>query len=153
MPERNKWAFWTLVAAGLFAICVPSTVLLDAFGRYERFLDGFEPSALRPVRMRSTPHGGSPKDAGKLEPRLEFVDFRVHAPSAKRVCLVGDFNHWKPDTLPLAKLPGGIWELTMPLPRGRYHYRFWIDGEERIDPQNKATSEAEGRPASIKELT
>lgn len=152
MHERNKWAFWTLMTAGLLVICVPSSILLDALRGYERFLSGVEPGTIRPVRMRSVPHAGRADDEKKLEPRLQFVDFRLKAPKARKVCLVGDFNHWKPDTLPLAKLPGGTWELTMPLPRGRYLYRFWVDGQERADPENKKTAEADGRPASVKEL-
>lgn len=152
MHERNKWAFWTVVAAALLVVCVPSSILLEAVRGYERFLSGVAPGTMRPVRMRSTPHGGPSAEDRKFEPKLQFVDFKIRAPKARKVCLVGDFNHWKPDTLPLAKLSGGSWELTMPLPRGRYLYRFWVDGEERVDPDNKTTAEADGRPASVKEL-
>jgi hypothetical protein len=150
MHERNKWAFWTVVAAALALILVPSSVLLDAVARYERFLDGFEPPPPRAVRMKSVPHLGSEK--GRFEPKLEFVDFRLRVQTAKKVCLVGDFNHWRPDTLPLAKTRDGIWEVTMPLPRGRYRYRFWVDGEERLDPDNDHSEQADGLAASVRDV-
>ncbi len=151
MHERNKWAFWTLVAAALVIVCVPSTILLDAFQRYERFLIGFEPATLRPVRARSLPHD-SGRDRGAVEPKFEFVDFQLRDAKAAKVCLVGDFNHWKPETLFLAKLPDGNWELTLPLPSGRYRYRFLVDGVERADPKNKTVVDVEGRPASVQEV-
>jgi hypothetical protein len=154
MHERNKWAFWTLVCAALVIVCVPSTILLGAFERYERFLTGFEPGTIRPVKTRSMPHD-SDRSKAPPEPKFEFVDFQLRDPSAKKVCLVGDFNHWKPETLFLAKLPDGSWELTLPLPSGRYRYRFWVDGAERVDPAGKTPPEPDpvgGQPASIREV-
>jgi len=142
MHERNKLAFWILVCAALVIICVPSTILLGAFERYEQFLVGFGPPIRRPAKTRSMPHD-SDRGTAATEPKFEFVDFQLRDSKAKKVCLVGDFNHWKPETLFLAKLSDESWELTLPLPSGRYRYRFWVDGVERVDPGNKTPAEAD----------
>jgi len=39
--------------------------------------------------------------------------YREWAPAAEALFLVGDFNHWNPDSHPLAKKEGGIWELFL----------------------------------------
>ncbi|MBI3551508.1 MAG: isoamylase early set domain-containing protein [Elusimicrobia bacterium] len=148
MQERSKWAFWIMVSAALLIVCVPSAVLLDAVRRYERFLEGFEASPLRPVRMRGTPHREG--RGADVESKLEFVDFRLSSPKAAKVSLVGDFNAWKAGTLPMAKMPGGSWELTLPLPPGRYRYRFVVDDEEILDPEGKETDEVSGKSASVR---
>ena len=64
--------------------------------------------------------------------QLNFVEFKLKAPKAKRVELVGDFNHWKTGTLPLQRSEG-IWQIMLPLPKGRYHYNFVIDGSMTPD--------------------
>ncbi len=128
MDERRKVLFWGLVAAGFLIICLPSTLMLDAFTSYERFLTGFEPSTLRHTLTRAVAHSGQTRRE-QLQTQLSFVDFRMKAPKAKTVFLVGDFNHWKSGTLALAKVADGSWELTLALPPGRYHYRFLVDGK------------------------
>ena len=149
MHDRSKWYFWAIVATGAVLVCVPSTVFLQALQRYRRFVEGFEPGPLKPMRVRFTPHKGN-GSAGPVEPRLEFVDFKLDAPRTRRVHLIGEFNAWKPGTLALAKDSKGEWELTLPLPPGRYHYLFVVDGRETLDPANPETGESEGRKASLK---
>ena len=55
--------------------------------------------------------------------------FRVWAPNAQGVNVVGDFNFWNADDLPMDRLGGGIWEAWSPNPRegGAYKYlvRHW----------------------------
>jgi 1,4-alpha-glucan branching enzyme len=147
MDERHRNAFWLAAAVAFAVVCIPSLTLLESVTSYGRFLMGFEPGTLRPVRMTSTPHAGSRRS----EPKLDFVEFKLKAPSAKKVGLVGDFNGWKQDTLTLQRQgKDGVWELLVPLPRGRYHYLFVVDGAEKLDPGNPEKSPAEGRVASIK---
>lgn len=147
MPERNKWAFWAFVLAALAVVCAPSTLLLGSLERYRRFLEGFEPVPIKPLKVRFVAHRGSPEPK---TPKLEFVDFRLRAPKAKEVYLIGDFNGWKAGTLALARQPHGNWELVLPLPRGRYHYLYMVDGDAELDPSNRETGEAEGRRTSVK---
>jgi hypothetical protein len=148
MSERNKGAFWALVAAGTAIVCVPSAFLLDAARSYQSFFSGIEPSPLKPVSMRGLPHHGE----GATREDLSFVDFRVRAAKAKKVYLVGDFNAWKAGTLPLARMPYGAWELTLPLKAGSYRYRFVVDGEEVLDPEAPAANDNGGKKASLREV-
>ena len=39
--------------------------------------------------------------------------FRVWAPAARSVSLVGDFNDWNPDAQPMERLEGGIFACTL----------------------------------------
>lgn len=148
MDERNKAAFWAVAAGAFLLVCVPSTVLLEAFTRYKGWLDGVDPGALRPTRVHSLPH----RDVRRGQPasRLDFVEFSLKRPKAKKVTLIGDFNGWKDDSLPLARQSDGRWELTLPLPQGRHHYLFVVDGNPELDPGNREVAEADGRRASVK---
>jgi hypothetical protein len=149
MHEKNKWAFWGLALAAAAIVCVPSTMLLTGLGGYRRFLEGFQPSVLRPTHIRSIPHrgSGSQDDA----PDLDFVEFRLKEKRAKEVVLVGDFNAWKEGSLKLARRGGGVWELALPLPRGRYRYYYLVDGKPLLDPKAPA-GDRDGNPVSIKEV-
>ena len=40
--------------------------------------------------------------------------FRVWAPNAPRVSLIGDFNGWDPEACPMDRIEGGIWETFVP---------------------------------------
>jgi 1,4-alpha-glucan branching enzyme len=50
---------------------------------------------------------------------------------AGAVHLVGDFNDWRHDTLPLVRSNlHSAWKLTLELERGKqYQYRYLLDGE------------------------
>ncbi|UCF06373.1 MAG: isoamylase early set domain-containing protein [bacterium] len=80
---------------------------------------------------------GSDKDIGPqfLE---RGVQFSIYAPKAARVTLVGDFNNWSTTADPLFNREGeGVWTIVIPLPPGRYEYKFLIDSEKWIpDPGN-----------------
>jgi chromosome partitioning protein len=68
------------------------------------------------------------------------IVFSIHAPAARSVRLVGEFNGWDPDGVPLIRSRiSGRWEVLLPLPPGRYQYRFIVDGVWGIDPENPAT--------------
>lgn len=70
--------------------------------------------------------------------------FAITAPNAKDVYLVGDFNHWKiNDDSRLSRHDDGKWEKAITLPRGKYRYKFVVDGEWLLDSANP---EKEGNP-------
>ena len=64
----------------------------------------------------------------ETKPKTKKVQFNLFAPEAGRVFLVGDFNNWNVDNLPLKKANKRTWEVSIALSPGRYEYRFWGDG-------------------------
>ena len=48
-----------------------------------------------------------------------------------KVCLVGEFNGWNPESLPFSRAEDGSWVLTMDFECGRrYEFRYLCDGRE-----------------------
>lgn len=55
---------------------------------------------------------------------------------ASEVFLCGEFNEWSPQSLRMIRRPeNGRWEKRLTLPRGRYQYKFVVDGEWVHDPK------------------
>lgn len=90
-----------------------------------------------------------------LVPRPEgealSVRFIFRAPSAVSVSLVGNFNQWDPvrDALhgPDAD---GTWTIDLPLPSGRYEYRFVVNGTEWVpDPRAPSVDDGMGGVNSL----
>ena len=85
--------------------------------------------------------GALPHDGG--------VAFRVWAPNAKAVSVVGAFNNWKPGAHPMATEPGGYWYADAAEAGLGDEYRFLIttaDGGtlSRIDPYAKQVTNSVG---------
>lgn len=64
------------------------------------------------------------------------VKFSLEAAEAKEVILMGDFNDWNPEKHPMQSVGNGVWNKTVMLPVGTYEYKFLIDGDWKLDPQN-----------------
>ncbi len=62
------------------------------------------------------------------------VDFFCYAPTAKQVCLVGDFNDWLPGATPMQRMPDGYWRAGLELHHGYHQYLFLVDGTPVLDP-------------------
>ncbi len=64
------------------------------------------------------------------------VRFALESKNAKRVAIVGSFNQWDPEKDVLSGPDSdGMWEITIPIPEGRYEYLFLINGEKWVlDP-------------------
>lgn len=85
--------------------------------------------------------------AGSIEPTsgpqvtAEGVRFSLFSTKVKTIAITGSFNNWSMTADPLHDREGtGMWSITIPLPPGRYEYKFVIDGEEWIpDPANPTT--------------
>ncbi len=65
---------------------------------------------------------------------LRAVNFICHAPQAKAVSLVGDFNAWNPSANPMKQMPDRSWLLTVELKHGHHRYAFLVDGVITLDP-------------------
>ena len=50
----------------------------------------------------------------KDENGVEGYLFRVWAPNAPKVTVIGDFNNWDLEATPMSKVEGGIWEAFLP---------------------------------------
>ncbi len=80
--------------------------------------------------------------------------FRVWAPNAVRVSLVGDFNGWTPEATPMDDIGGGIWETEIAGLSKPMAYKFAISAKDgqtlwKADPYGTFS---EVRPASASVL-
>lgn len=71
------------------------------------------------------------------------VNFVCHAPAARSVTLIGDFNDWDPAAYPMKKQPDGAWLVQIPLNHGHHHYQFLIDGKPTLDPRAQGVARNE----------
>jgi len=55
--------------------------------------------------------------------------FRCHAPGAREVSLVGDFNGWDPAAHPLEPDRDGWWQVEIQLLAGSHQYAYLVDGK------------------------
>lgn len=71
-----------------------------------------------------------------LNPRKEGnATFMLHGfEKAKEVSLVGNFNNWDMFSLPMYPVEDG-WEIKINLPKGKYYYKFVVDGTWTNDPE------------------
>ncbi|MES2275813.1 MAG: hypothetical protein V4592_07315 [Bacteroidota bacterium] len=73
-------------------------------------------------------------------------------PLARSVNVAGNFNNWNANQLSLHRTADG-WERQMYLHDGIYAYRFMVDGEWIVDPQNPLTNkDAAGAVKSVLNL-
>lgn len=80
--------------------------------------------------------------------------FRVWAPHASAVCVMGDFNAWDAESCPMELLPGGIWEVFLP---GRkqydtYKYAVYTPSGEMLAKSDPYAFHAETRPGNASKL-
>jgi len=63
------------------------------------------------------------------------VQFRM--PGARSVAMAGDWNSWQ--EVPLRPLGDDVWEGTLGLARGVYHFNLLVDGSDWVVPNGVAT--------------
>lgn len=92
---------------------------------------------------------------------LRLVEFAVHESQLMRrsrlrrienVSIVGDFNHWNPESDLFQRGPDGVYRLRMRLLPGRYLYRIVVDGHWILDPFNESVSYHAGLKESYSRL-
>ncbi|RJO64609.1 MAG: glycoside hydrolase [Candidatus Omnitrophota bacterium] len=71
----------------------------------------------------------------KVMTKSRSQEFKLHAPQAKRVSLVGTFNNWDIKANPAKKDSTGNWMLKVSLKPGKYEYKFYVDGSWINDPR------------------
>lgn len=77
-----------------------------------------------------------PKRNLKTTPKRRKVVFSFNFPQATEVFLAGDFNDWKIKKHPMKKDADGVWKKITFLFPGSYEYKFFVDGEWALDPDN-----------------
>lgn len=84
----------------------------------------------------------APISAGTENYRFTLSLAKGESTQAKSVAVIGDFNNWTPQGYEM------IWDedchcynLSLPLPRGRYQYAFLVDGRILADPRALLTQE------------
>lgn len=75
-----------------------------------------------------------PKEKPEYSDAKVHVNFKVQANEARVVAVAGTFNGWDPRGTAL-KRDGDAWNATIELPRGRYEYKFIVDGQWVPDPR------------------
>ncbi len=65
---------------------------------------------------------------------LRAINFICHAPQAKSVSVVGDFNQWNPAAHIMKQQPDRSWLLNVELKHGHHRYAFLVDGVLTLDP-------------------
>jgi chromosome partitioning protein len=70
----------------------------------------------------------------------DAVMFTTLYPRASTVQIAGDFNNWQPEQTPLIKVgDNGVWQIKLPMNKGKYRYRLVVDGQWQQDPYNEVT--------------
>ena len=107
-------------------------------------------SSQSPATPVAAPAFAKPKPASAVPaasygPRRigESILFIASFPKASAVFIAGSFNAWNPHKTPLSKAPDGSWQVTIPLAKGLYKYRFVVDGNWLHDPHNSSTEKNE----------
>ncbi|HEY3352786.1 MAG TPA: glycogen-binding domain-containing protein [Polyangia bacterium] len=85
-------------------------------------------------RLLATP---GPEEAGPATPVQATTDgarvrFRLLAPAASEVAVIGDFNGWDPARGAMHRDAGGVWDTVLDVSRGRHAYGFLVDGRPRL---------------------
>lgn len=97
--------------------------------------------------------GRGPQGPAVVSPELRpdgHVVFRINAPQAQTVRLIGTDIPGNLQGAAMVKGENGIWEVTLgPIDPGAYRYNFNVDRVSVIDPRNPATSESNNNTWSL----
>ena len=73
----------------------------------------------------------------KKKNRKRKITFTLKAPGAKKVFLAGEFNNWNTSSHPMKKDENGGWNKSLFLNAGSYEYKYIIDDQWKLDPNNE----------------
>ena len=65
--------------------------------------------------------------------RRKGVEFKFYRPEAHQVHVVGDFNGWSKEELPMQREAKGFWKANVRLPAGTFRFRYFADGQWYTD--------------------
>lgn len=143
-PGADTDDYWQ-VGAG-YAHRVSDTIVITpryAFARYAQ--PSLPDQDTHRVSLGITLRFGGPALAVPVPARRDdgVERFRVHAPDAAQVSLVGDFNGWDPSSHPMTRRDDGWWETALRLPAGTWQYAYRVDGRT-VPPEDAETTVDDG---------
>lgn len=126
-PADNETGYglslaWSPVESAVFQVYAGQSVTDPVYGTLGNFAATFAVSLRAGHRKRSL--GTGLVDYGEWTDTGRQVQFRIRAPHARHVALVGDFTGWQP--LPMQR-DGKTWTATVTLEPGVYHFGFQVD--------------------------
>jgi hypothetical protein len=100
---------------------------------------GFISFGVRIGSTRPARTGGGAKRWPPLVPvrRGDSLVVQFRFPGARAVAIAGDWNAWQ--TRPLRRVEGDLWEGTLALGLGLYHFNLLVDGRNWVVPNGVAT--------------
>ena len=80
----------------------------------------------------------------------EYTAFKLRGyTDAQKVILAGSFNNWNENECVMRKMDYG-WKYVIPLTGGKHHYKFIVDGQWIVDPNNSVKEyDGEGHINSV----
>ena len=80
--------------------------------------------------------------------------FRVWAPAARSVSLIGDFNAWDPDAQPMEPIGGGVWACALQDVQPYAAYKYHIVGcdGQTVDKADPFAAHQETRPGTASKV-
>ncbi len=89
----------------------------------------------------------NPRRMGAL-PLEGTTQFRVWAPNASAVSVVGEFNAWNPQADPLTREDGGLWAREVEGAKAGQQYQFYLEnGEQKLTKNDPYAREIHGQTA------
>jgi hypothetical protein len=146
---------------GVFVLAVPLPYSNGMTTHYRLVVDGLWMSdPINPWKLRDPETGvslsamelpGRPRTVlGTWDPAGESAaNFYFAGEPGQRVTVAGSFNSWDPFIHELAETSPGVYELSLQLSPGEYHYVFVYRGRRIPDPLNRQLLySSDGRPVS-----
>ena len=93
--------------------------------------------AVLKVLQRKTPGAGTrgePFRSPLVNRDANTIAFFIENSCAEEISVAGSFNRWAQDVHQMKALENGLWKVELPmLPRGKYHYKFFIDRKQWVE--------------------
>src|SRR5256885_3581388 len=99
-----------------------------------------ERGCLNPFKLIKMNTANETKSASKstrdqTQPQPPLVRFELTNPSARKVCVAGNFNNWRPEATEMIPTGGGKWAKELRLQPGTYTASWWTaNGQQTRRP-------------------
>lgn len=81
---------------------------------------------------------------------LKSVVFKFNSKDAETIHIAGDFNNWNISSHPLFELGNNVFNTTIYLKPGTYHYKFIVNGTDWVvDPNAECVDNENGEKHSV----